>query len=360
MKQKESVNHMLNYIEANIESIHHVKEISLKSHYSNSHYNRLFLKEMGQSVKRYIKYRRIKRSSHLLRYTDKQIIEITYDVGFSNIDTFTRNFKDVYGMTPSDYRKENNHFKVLKEEENELMLKFGDEIKKCTSQDRIDMFEVVDDILKLSKEAHQKGLLELESYDIKSESKYLKKAIDLLLEGIEANELRNILENYIASTDIISKEVLRRVLYLEGILAIQKGAYPWEIRRLLLSLLGEEVMEEAQVYFSSKLEIKKLEKIFLDLRVGTNDHRLSKSLKDFNMRQMQRLTRECDLLALMLASLPLDDLEKSNILKSLSKSNRLHIMELFALLESYNHGHIIDSQEMILEVIQALKRSNDI
>ena len=41
----------------------------------------------------------------LLRYTDKSIKEITYDVGYEDIQTFSRFFKKIKGVSPSEFKK---------------------------------------------------------------------------------------------------------------------------------------------------------------------------------------------------------------------------------------------------------------
>jgi len=35
-------------------------------------------------------------------------------------------------------------------------------------------------------------------------------------------------------------------------------------------------------------------------------------------------------------------------------------MELFALMDTCHHAHVIDAQHIILEVVQELKRNNDL
>ena len=40
----------------------------------------------------------------LLRETDRTVTEICMDVGFSSLGTFSRTFRDIVGMTPSEYR----------------------------------------------------------------------------------------------------------------------------------------------------------------------------------------------------------------------------------------------------------------
>ena len=48
---------------------------------------------------------RINESVYILKNTNKKIIDIALDCGFNSLRTFNRNFKEVYGMTPNEYRK---------------------------------------------------------------------------------------------------------------------------------------------------------------------------------------------------------------------------------------------------------------
>lgn len=49
--------------------------------------------------------RRILEAKRLLRYTDKQVKEIAYELGFEDIQTFSRFFKKMENMSPSDFKK---------------------------------------------------------------------------------------------------------------------------------------------------------------------------------------------------------------------------------------------------------------
>lgn len=66
---------------------------------------RMFQSQFHMAIAEYMNACRIKKAKELL--TDKQltISQISQQVGYSNSDTFTRNFKKVEGITASEYRK---------------------------------------------------------------------------------------------------------------------------------------------------------------------------------------------------------------------------------------------------------------
>ncbi len=64
---------------------------------------RLFQNEGG--LGRYIINRRLREAAdELVRYPDRQIIEIAYSLGFNSASDFTRAFRRHYGMPPQDHR----------------------------------------------------------------------------------------------------------------------------------------------------------------------------------------------------------------------------------------------------------------
>ena len=60
----------------------------------------------GQSVNEFVKNIRLKRAAQLLALNEFNISEITYQVGFSDPQYFSKCFSGFYGMTPSQYSKQ--------------------------------------------------------------------------------------------------------------------------------------------------------------------------------------------------------------------------------------------------------------
>lgn len=68
--------------------------------------SRLFRNITGMSCIDYVIEYRMSKAMSMVRFTDKPIIEIAYDVGFNNISYFNRTFKKHFNQTPSHCRKE--------------------------------------------------------------------------------------------------------------------------------------------------------------------------------------------------------------------------------------------------------------
>lgn len=59
-----------------------------------------------KSLPQIINEHRVRDSLQLLAQTDAQISVIAEQVGFNSVPTFNRVFKDIQGISPSDYRSD--------------------------------------------------------------------------------------------------------------------------------------------------------------------------------------------------------------------------------------------------------------
>ena len=64
----------------------------------------MFFKETGINFKAYINQLRFDYATKQLQFTDRKIVNICHNSGFTDYTNFVRRFKDIYGMTPSEYR----------------------------------------------------------------------------------------------------------------------------------------------------------------------------------------------------------------------------------------------------------------
>ncbi|MED1910798.1 helix-turn-helix domain-containing protein [Brevibacillus laterosporus] len=53
----------------------------------------------------YLQQLRIKQAAYLLRTTDWEITRIAYEAGFGSLSSFQRVWKQQYGVSASDFRK---------------------------------------------------------------------------------------------------------------------------------------------------------------------------------------------------------------------------------------------------------------
>lgn len=80
--------------------------LSQKLGYSEYYISRKFHEISGMQFRAYLRYRRLAFALKEIRDTDRGILDIAIDYGFSSNEAFTRAFKEAYGITPSEYRKD--------------------------------------------------------------------------------------------------------------------------------------------------------------------------------------------------------------------------------------------------------------
>ncbi|RCX06857.1 AraC family transcriptional regulator [Anaerobacterium chartisolvens] len=79
--------------------------LSRKLGYSEFHTTRKFKEISGMQFRNYLRHRKLAFALKEVRDSEKSILDIAFDYGFSSHEAFTRAFKGTYGVTPSEYRK---------------------------------------------------------------------------------------------------------------------------------------------------------------------------------------------------------------------------------------------------------------
>lgn len=100
----EAIQKTLNHIEDHLGEEIQIEELAETAVLSLFYYQRLFTRLVKTSVRDYIKLRRLAKSLTMLRDKENRIIDIAMEFGFGSHVTFTRAFKETYGITPSQYR----------------------------------------------------------------------------------------------------------------------------------------------------------------------------------------------------------------------------------------------------------------
>lgn len=82
-------------------TLHH---LSSKLGYSEFYTTRKFKNIMGMQYRDYLRLRKLAFALKDVRDSEKTLLNIAFDYGFSSHEAFTRAFKGTYGITPSEYR----------------------------------------------------------------------------------------------------------------------------------------------------------------------------------------------------------------------------------------------------------------
>ena len=102
--QETRMKQMLEYIDANIGSAITVKEIANTVNVCPRECQRIFRRYLHYSPMAYVQRRRIFAAARLLSETDAPLTEIALSCGFQSPSYFSRQFKQLTGNTPREYR----------------------------------------------------------------------------------------------------------------------------------------------------------------------------------------------------------------------------------------------------------------
>ena len=101
----EQIQQTIEYIEEHLCENISIDSLAKLAALSPFYYQRLFRRLVKKPVAEYIKLRRLAKATEALTQKDQRILDIALELGFSSHEHFTRIFKDTFGMTPEDYRK---------------------------------------------------------------------------------------------------------------------------------------------------------------------------------------------------------------------------------------------------------------
>lgn len=71
---------------------------------SEAHFIRTFKATFGETPHRYLQRRRVERAMFMLRESDRTVTDVCLDAGFTSLGTFSRTFRDIVGLSPTEYR----------------------------------------------------------------------------------------------------------------------------------------------------------------------------------------------------------------------------------------------------------------
>ena len=104
-KQRRLAEEVCAYLTDNLDRKITLEDLAEKYGYSVTYIKICFKNTYGMPVHKYIRLRRIECAAHLLAEGGDGILEIAGQVGFENGSKFAKVFRDVFGMTPGQFRK---------------------------------------------------------------------------------------------------------------------------------------------------------------------------------------------------------------------------------------------------------------
>jgi AraC-type DNA-binding domain-containing proteins len=100
-----TVSSIIIYIENRVEEKIDYRDLERATGFSIAHIRNIFVMKTGMSLSKYILIRKISNAGYEILYNSQNIMNISVKYGFTSYDTFTRAFKRITGLTPSEFKK---------------------------------------------------------------------------------------------------------------------------------------------------------------------------------------------------------------------------------------------------------------
>jgi len=94
------------WMAANVATDLNLDQFAAQSGLSKFHFHRLFKRALGVSPAHYQLSLRMNEARRLLRETNRSVVDVALDVGYTNPSHFAKIFKRETGLAPTDYRRQ--------------------------------------------------------------------------------------------------------------------------------------------------------------------------------------------------------------------------------------------------------------
>jgi AraC-like DNA-binding protein len=94
------------YIDRNLHRTIQIRDLSAVARRSKAHFSRKFKLAVGESPHAFVVSRRLERASHLMMTSAASLSEIALSVGFSDQAHLCRLFRQAFGQSPANWRRE--------------------------------------------------------------------------------------------------------------------------------------------------------------------------------------------------------------------------------------------------------------
>jgi len=104
---KNRINRVFKYMDENLDADLSLSTISEIAYFSPFHFHRIFKFVTGETLNAYVTRRRIEQSASDIIHKNIPITEIAIKNGFKENSSLTRAFKKYYGVSPTNFKKQN-------------------------------------------------------------------------------------------------------------------------------------------------------------------------------------------------------------------------------------------------------------
>jgi AraC family transcriptional regulator len=117
----------VDFVESELRGAPSLDEISARAGLSKFHLDRIFKAAAGMGLMDYARRRRLSRSVLDLLETDRKVIDLALEYGFSFEQSYIRSFKRTFGLSPDRFRRERREVRVTDRLDLGRLTAMGDE-----------------------------------------------------------------------------------------------------------------------------------------------------------------------------------------------------------------------------------------
>jgi len=99
------INMVIDHVNTHLDQSFKLDELAAIANFSSFHFHRIFVAVVGESLNFYTNRVRLEKGAKLIKYSKQSMSEIAYASGFSSPATFSRSFKNYFGISPTAYKK---------------------------------------------------------------------------------------------------------------------------------------------------------------------------------------------------------------------------------------------------------------
>ena len=114
MKYINSIQKGIDFIEDNLDTAIPLTSISAHANMSHWHFQRIFKALTNETLKSYVRSRRIANSMDSLFDKERSILDVAIASGFESHESYTRAFQKLFGYSPSEYRQRASQPLIIK------------------------------------------------------------------------------------------------------------------------------------------------------------------------------------------------------------------------------------------------------
>lgn len=100
----------LKYVDRHYAEPIRIETLARECHISETHFRRLFSEYIDMTPIEYLNMVRVLRACEMLRSSNESMSSVALNCGFSTVSTFDRNFKQVIGVTPYQWKKDPKNY----------------------------------------------------------------------------------------------------------------------------------------------------------------------------------------------------------------------------------------------------------